>query len=79
MKKSRFSEQQMTKILREEDKSPVAQVAKHYVQLGDWDSALIHLLLCSSQGEIQGYMPRRSEGAGHPRFDLLPTPPGIAA
>ena len=29
-KKSRFSEQQMVKILREADKSPVAQVAKKH-------------------------------------------------
>ena len=30
MKKSRFSEVQMVKILRESDKSPVAQVAKRH-------------------------------------------------
>jgi len=30
MKKSRFSEDQMVKILRETDKSPVAQVAKKH-------------------------------------------------
>ena len=30
MKKSRFSEQQMVKILRQADKSPVAQVAKKH-------------------------------------------------
>jgi transposase-like protein len=30
MKKSRFSEQQMVKILREADKSPVSQVAKKH-------------------------------------------------
>ncbi len=30
MKKSRFSEQQMVKISREADKSPVAQVAKKH-------------------------------------------------
>ena len=30
MKKSRFSEQQMVKSLREADKSPVAQVAKKH-------------------------------------------------
>ncbi len=30
MKKSRFSEQQMVKILRETDKRPVAQVAKKH-------------------------------------------------
>jgi transposase-like protein len=30
MKKSRFSEDQMVKILRESDKSPVAQVAKRH-------------------------------------------------
>jgi len=30
MKKSRFSEEQMVKILRQTDKSPVAQVAKRH-------------------------------------------------
>jgi hypothetical protein len=53
MKESRFSEQQMVKILREADRRPIAQVAKHYAQLGHCDSALIHLLLCSIQGETQ--------------------------